>query len=1173
MRKILENFCNDEKRSNGLLLIDMPTGTGKTYKVAEYIANNYDKIKGKIIFVTQLKKNLPEHDIRECFKKLGKEQEVDEVLLRVENNVDNLCSNFLSVSQELRKYIGDNLLLNKIEREIKLINGGKEVKEENLFLVQQARDDLQNELERELRNKVTAYLMYDENGKERTISQKKDLLENDENYKWITKLYPTTQTYKKKIFIMSLDKFLYRYSTIIEPPFNLFESDLLKNGIVFMDEFDGTKDVILNKIIKDGLNNQFGIIELFREIYVGLFNPKFTKLLTEESKYNRELNDKRHEGKKLKTPEEILEGLKKSAIKLYDEYKFIFQFKIHEDSREGIKFLFQDYKTHTIVDGKKKYLELEEDITNSVIWIKVESSENKSSDDSIENNNDKEEKTKRSIYNLINELQSFLRDFQTGIGFIADNYYHLKNEHGKEIYNISRESSIRTVLAEFGIEGRYQNYLTINILSNAKRNKFDWRQLSDIVDASVYENGFRYYHIVDNDNHDTLSKMDYVAFNDSPEKFLCRLINRTKVVGISATATLQTPLANYDLKYLKSKCKGLIFELNDDERKRLKEYFDSYVENYDLIKIESKPLGFINNLSPEAKADYEFYANQLSDNFDNVKSDTKDYLKQRLLCFAEAVEFFFEQNNGNVKSFLYFANSKGNEYYTAEGSILFSLFKRIQERHNKKGILKFLYGNIDEFEKRKEEIQDLLKAGNNVFVITTYATMGAGQNIHYEYDFDLGGTAKINNLDYNLNKKDFDAIYLETPSHILVNNYNKISTDEDFVKYIYQIKFLQEAGDYRPYEILSKIRTAFINRDSGSGFDYIPNRRTKNLLLAYAKVVQQAVGRICRTPNKNKNIYVFYQSGLEKFIAPIADDYNDKMINPEFKAFLDSCKAMKFDNEALDIDTNLQRLAETKDERAFQYKESIRSSWNKDTISRWEKIRDVVLMKPTISDLGETEYCDLYIEMPKPGNKYYVINKYDPSNEKESPKYSFEAKQGYNCISAYSVLLPQIRNIPGVSDYLKSKGYARYFEPQKFMLSESILKSIYQGALGEVVGRYIIETKMLDIINQGFENLPIEIYEKFDNRIKNVYFDFKNWDGSYDPNLSSKISNIRRKMKLTQADKLVIVNILKPKNDVKPYNETIDGAMLILPYLYDLGRKEWNYEGLRKLFDILIANG
>lgn len=118
MRKILEKFCNNKEMSNGLLLIDMPTGTGKTYKVAEYIANNYEKIEGKIFFVTQLKKNLPEDELRKCFSELGKENEIDDVLMRVENNVDNLCINFNSVKQELNQYIGDKLLLHKIGREI-----------------------------------------------------------------------------------------------------------------------------------------------------------------------------------------------------------------------------------------------------------------------------------------------------------------------------------------------------------------------------------------------------------------------------------------------------------------------------------------------------------------------------------------------------------------------------------------------------------------------------------------------------------------------------------------------------------------------------------------------------------------------------------------------------------------------------------------------------------------------------------------------------------------------------------------------------------------------------------------------------------------------------------------------------------------------------------------------
>ena len=663
-----------------------------------------------------------------------------------------------------------------------------------------------------------------------------------------------------------------------------------------------------------------------------------------------------------------------------------------------------------------------------------------------------------------------------------------------------------------------------------------------------------------------MSKMNYVAFNDSPEKFLCRLINRTKVVGVSATATLPTPLSNYDLNYLKCKCKDLIVEVDDTDKTRLKEYFNSYVMNYSRVIIQSRPLGIIKNLSEDAQKDYEFYANQL-----NGDSNERDYLKQRLLCFVEAVEFFFDLKNEDIKSFLYFANSKGREYYVDGANILFELFKKLQKHHITPGKLVFLHGNIDEFEKKKEEIQEYLKEGKKVFVITTYATMGAGQNIHYEYDFNSTKVIKTNNLNYNVHKKDFDAIYLEQPSHIIVNNYKKIDSDEDFVKYIYQIKFLQEAGDYRPYEIISKIREAFKNRESGGGHDHIGNRRTNSYLFAYAKVVQQAIGRICRTANKNKNIYVFYQNGLEKFIAPIADYYDDKLVNPEFKAFLDSCKKEYGENEVSDNNLKLQMLAETKDERSYQYKESIRGSWNKDKVERWEKIRDEVLRKPTIKDLAETEFPELYIELPDSNNKYYIIDKYYPNKDSNLMKYSFNEERGYKCVSAYYVLLPQMLKIPGVKDYFKEQGYSIYFESNRFILSESIFKSIYQGALGEVVGKFIIEKKILEVLKHKFESLPITTYEKFDNKIKNVYFDFKNWDGSSNSSLNSNISKIRHKMKLTQADKLVVANVLKPKYNVKPYLETVDGAILVLPYLYDVDKSEWNYEGLKKLYNILIT--
>ena len=53
MQKAIGNFC--EGRENGLFLLDMPTGFGKTYNVLEFIADNYDTDKYKNVNL-QLKK-------------------------------------------------------------------------------------------------------------------------------------------------------------------------------------------------------------------------------------------------------------------------------------------------------------------------------------------------------------------------------------------------------------------------------------------------------------------------------------------------------------------------------------------------------------------------------------------------------------------------------------------------------------------------------------------------------------------------------------------------------------------------------------------------------------------------------------------------------------------------------------------------------------------------------------------------------------------------------------------------------------------------------------------------------------------------------------------------------------------------------------------------------------
>jgi type I site-specific restriction endonuclease len=45
MQELLKSFCFS--RDKGLLLVDMPTGTGKTYNAIRFIYENYKNVKNK----------------------------------------------------------------------------------------------------------------------------------------------------------------------------------------------------------------------------------------------------------------------------------------------------------------------------------------------------------------------------------------------------------------------------------------------------------------------------------------------------------------------------------------------------------------------------------------------------------------------------------------------------------------------------------------------------------------------------------------------------------------------------------------------------------------------------------------------------------------------------------------------------------------------------------------------------------------------------------------------------------------------------------------------------------------------------------------------------------------------------------------------------------------------
>ena len=92
MYDIIKRYVDNENK-NGLMLIDMPTGSGKTYSAIKYIFDacmdpqNKDR---KYIFVTTLKKNLPYDDLQKWFNSIGKSELYQEKVLVIDSNMDSV---------------------------------------------------------------------------------------------------------------------------------------------------------------------------------------------------------------------------------------------------------------------------------------------------------------------------------------------------------------------------------------------------------------------------------------------------------------------------------------------------------------------------------------------------------------------------------------------------------------------------------------------------------------------------------------------------------------------------------------------------------------------------------------------------------------------------------------------------------------------------------------------------------------------------------------------------------------------------------------------------------------------------------------------------------------------------------------------------------------------------
>jgi hypothetical protein len=1116
LQQILEHNCLEEK--TGLLLLSMPTGFGKTHNVLDFIYQNYQQFKQqnrKIIFLTNLKKNLPHQDLKQRFFQDNQEKEYQENVLFINSNLDFVQENLLNLDQEIPDKFKKTKNYQNLKQELKKLK-------KNL----KASADYQSWLKNEIRQKYEPAFRGEIKQQLDEKSKKKQdrlaLIKNNPDYQWISKLYPTVFTDEKTILFMSMDKFFLKNSTLIEPAYYCYDK-LASQSLIFIDEFDATKDTILNQIIETGKKHKIDLISLFKNIHNHLQNSEFPQSLLKES----ETRQKSAQNKKWKSLSEILEEFIQDSENIFKQFYLEYTYKsAKNNTNKSRNFLFYDYESHHVLDRRLNPI-IDTSKEDKVNWIKAFFY------------NDDSYKNKDKISYLVAQIGGFLTYFQRGVGFLAENYQNFKKESGDEVYSL--ESAIRSILDYFKLDSETINLLTANILEKysafAIKNPPNIRQLQ-----SFYEVGFRYHDIVDNDNHDLNSKIYFYNFNRTPEAFIAEVAQKAMLVGISATASIDSNIGNYDLNYLQQYLKDSFYYLSQTEINQLKNEYEKITAGYDKITIKTKFIGTESEdealTTLENIIDDEECANDLLN-----KSQGETYIFCRYLKILEAWQYF--QQNQDCQAFICFLNKfpKAGDP-TLNLDILEEYFCYVKKHNATRDYLKSIRQEYyiltsNNFDNDLPTIKERLAQGKRIFLISTYQTLGAGVNLQYSIPANYT-PIKINDFE-SRGLMDISGVYLEKPTNLIVSlNTEETIEDETFIKYLFQLEFLLENGTMSRKQFEDKLDEAF-HKYIGESYYRSKNRINFYQTSAFAKylnkVIIQALGRICRTNMKAPNIHIVADNGIQTYL-------NNFNLPQDIIPIKEYQELVKNAQKSTKVTNEIKIRAENISHQGFKYIQNrLNSIWKAKDIEQWQSLRQQVLRQPTIAKKKDCEnsWSKIYIELPKPGN-YYRFNQ---ENDYGQVEIFFDKNQGEQEVSEISSRLLELIKIDLLQELFIENNWATKFQQAELILSPPMFNNIYKGALGEVCGKHILETQL----KLKLQELDDKEYERFDFKTENgIYFDFKFWSETFDKDETPELEKIKNKMAEIEARQVFIINLLADERPFVPIASDND-AIIRIPFL------------------------
>lgn len=1213
--------------TSGLHICDIATGGGKSYTIGKLTCQFYPKHFDRIIILCVQTKlvDAMDSEVNKFISKEDSEIKPDAKLV-VKNNEEVISQaisskSFDNLLEEIEYRIGQieskgvnvkdlHSKCNSIKKIYYILSELVNIPNRNDYLSSQIGLNESN-LRKAVRSFFESYRRIYEHKEKRSKLSVSDVLKQ---FPSLETVYPQVSIKSKKVLIMTVHKAVYGIDPILSDKIHIDNfSDKNKKTLILFDESDQAAIAIRNVIIEQSIKNNGG-------------DKRFGKGYDGYLQYNSLINNLEH-----LSNEYYGEELEKALVKAQNItrknwsrwFKNVSQFRniFFEDDTE-----LDNYRRGVFFSGQTFRLNISRrnDNLNSFICYK---SENR--DFRLVHSND--ERALRKEYDIVVKLDDFL-------SLTIRNTVAIKSQLGKVITDALEQSEKRfdeetqKVASNSSERNKYLSYPTLEREIHTLFSRFETpsefqfeEQMNDymtnrknivvsvegqeqkIPDPSVYSQGVQLFQeeVDDMDNMHRV-RLSCREINNTPEKIITNLITspQTSVVLCSATASNMSVVSNFDIQYFQDLFPTKLYKLSTDEKHTFDDLVaKTYPKEHKINVVQVSNHQYADKrenklcLPEKYKKMFPSDAQDLAESWFKItlrrlkkeKDDTKSviFYLNRYFQFIEAYCYFITHDD--IHSMIFFQNQRGdrdaNQFQTLS-CLIDGSYKNMQSELDDEIPSDWKNEHIKiskDFEEVEAEILSELSSNKDakLMLISAYASFKAGTNLQYQIpeslDYISGDTWDKENP-----KKDWDAMYLQCPTSYfsMDDEVSKNKYETNVYKAMLTLMMLFDRGSLAKYEVASLLYSVLSASRFYFSEDLYPGIIRDKALWAQC-IIEQAVGRLCRTKNKPHTTHILYDESMSEYFC-FAD--LDKSLTREFRALAEEILRNEKEtvaspdeiiccNNANYAQSQLNRIRKNAlyytphNDDMYDYEDDDED--DNDEIPYFvhtnqvinQNYKQTIIKKPVIDSFDELTPEDRMLPFISKcyGNWqrnedfefYYSLDE----NKRVCPRGKNHKEFS---ISPSTVRLDILMKNSVIREYFEQKGYATNWKQDGYILHPQILAYDYAGEIGEEAFKALL-LHYTECTEPDIKHLEGKDYELADFVICNsdgsykIAFDVKNMnpDSLHSDNPNDLSTLKKRKIKCERLGcELITVNMLKlndsPIDEIREIGGVIDNNGMVI---------------------------